>query len=665
MSRILLCLLLLAPTAAAADVQPAVLHSFDAAMGRPGETALADDGRVAWIVEGAEGHQLFVEGRRVAEAPGLEQPAWTRGGALVYWERTARGSRVHWGDHRGRLWDEIRTPDLAALSRANDPGSWGWMDRGGAQVVFAARDPKDPEQWVRLTRRPSQPGDPERRALPTTRVLRDDPDPGHTRIKALRYHLVNGHVPAYIGRSGKEECLVVGTREMACGSRVEMIAVAPRTQRVLVAWRERAGEDLFLSDGLETTGPWRRIDWASFSPDGLRYAVMVSDRDGDRIQTDQGTTSSLGRLAALAHLSDGALATLWFLDRRAVLLADQRVVLEEAAVTRFLRPPVGDPVPVVLDREGYRLGVEADAPRFRQIWGEGFLADGIAVAQVTPLEGGQGLLVGGATQVRGDAVTWFVPSAEGSRILSVLHDRETAAESVYLDGRKILSATEVSGLGFVGAGPAARTWVRGRLGDAECLWTSVVTEGLCCAAPLGWTGAPAAPVLLCDDVAGPLLLTPDGQEERVDALPGAFLVAGPDGRILWYLTRSGEDWRLHGADGRTAPLPGTPRMLLTGPEAGDHPRILIQGAEGSGWFSGGPGDRFRSEVAELPHEIPGLGPLYASRRAGVVQWIAPTFSTAEADGLGSAPHRSPGAISWWERRGARWLWVSLAYDVLN
>jgi hypothetical protein len=662
---VILILALLPPAVCVAEALPTVRYSFDAALGGPGETARSDDGRLAWIIEGTDGHQLFVDGARRAGAEAIEQPAWTLGGELVYWERSPRGSRIHWGDRRGRLWDEIRTPDLEALSRANDPANWAWMDRGGARVVFAARDPNAPEKWVRLTRRPSQPGELERRPLTTSRIRRDDPDPGRTRTMALRYHLLNRRVPVYIGRRGKEECFVVGTREMACGARIEMIAIAPRTGRLLAAWRERDGEDLYLSDGLGTTGPWRRIDWASFSGDGLRYAVMVADRDGDRIQTGQGSIGSLGRLAALAHLADGALATLWFLPDRAALLAGERVVMEGAVVTRFMRPPAGDPVPVVLDREGYRVGVAADAPRARQIWGEGFLADGRAVAQITPMAGGQGLLAGGTTLVQGDALTGFIASADGSRILSVLHDRESGTESVWLDGRKILAADEVTGFGFVGAGPAARTWVHGRRGTEQCLWTSLDPAGLCCPSILGWTGAPAAPLLLCDGPDGPTMVAAEGSAARVDALPRSLLVAGPDGRILWFVTRDGSAWWLHGADGRRAPLPGVPRMVLTGPDAMHHPRLLIDGDDGSGWFTGRTGDRFSAEIAEMPHEIPGLGSVYASRRGGAVRWIGPTFMTPEADGLGSAPRPSDAGLSWWERRGARWVWVDFAYDVLD
>ena len=662
-STILVAALLSTP--ARADITPTVRYSLDAEAGRPLETALAADGRVAWTTKGGAGHQLFIDGREVAAAKGIEQIQWTRGGDLAYCTASVRGLRIHWGDHEGRLWDEIRTPDLAALAQANDPAHWSWMDRGGASMAFAARDPRDPDSWVRLTRRPSQPVDLERRALTTTRTVRDDPDPAGSRTFANRYHLVAGHVPAYIGRRKTEECLVVGTREMACGVRIEMIAVAPGTERNLVAWRAREGGDLLLSDGLQTTGPWRRIDWASFSSDGLRYAVMVVDREGERIQTDRGTTLSIGRLAALAHLADGALAALWFLEDRAVLLADDRVVMEGAIVTRFLRPPSGDPVPVVRDDEGYRLGADPRATRARQIWGEGFLANGAHIAQMTPLDGGQGLIVGGALQMKGDALTWVLPSPSAARILTAVQDRETARSSVLLDGVLLREVDELTALGFVGDGAAARPWVQGRDQGNDCLWTSLFTEGLCCPSSLGWTGGPAAPVLLCADPAAPTVISADGVVEAVDSLPPAFVLVGRDGRVLWYATRSGNAWRLHGADGRTAPLPGEPLLLLPGPDAGDHPRLLLSTDAGKGWFSGNDDARFDAEVADMPHEIRGLGPVYAARSGGTVRWVGPAFVTTAADAFGSAPHLTRDGVSWWELRDGRWHWVTVSYDVLN
>ncbi|MFH1529132.1 MAG: hypothetical protein ABIK09_00180 [Pseudomonadota bacterium] len=666
MVRILLIALLVggvpAVPPARAD-QPVSRYAFEAALGRPVETATSSDGRIAWIVAGEAGHRLYVDGVVIEEAAGIEQVQWTRSGELTYWVRTARGARVIWGARRGRAWDAIRTPDLAVLGRADNPSSWSWSDRGGASMTFASRDPRDPTQWVRLTRRPSQPADLERSPLTTNRVLRGDPDPGASRSMALRYHLVAGRVPAYVALRGSEECLVVGAREMACGARIEMIASAPHTGRLLVAWREREGGDLSLSDGLETTGPWRRIDWVSFSADGLRYAVMVSDRAGDRIQTDHGTTGSLGRLAALAHLSDGALATLWFQGERTVLLADDRVIVEGGPVTRFLRPPSGDPIPIIRDPEGDRIGADADGPRFREIWGEGFLGDGRFTAQVTPLEGGQGVVAGASLLAKGDALTWFVPSADGTRVLSVFHDRATGREDVLLDGRVVFQTDEVTGLGFVGEGAVARSWVLGRGVGGECLWTSLAVAGLCCEAPLGWTGAPAAPVLVCNGSKGPSTITLEGEPTHVDVLPQEFTVVGPDGRILWYVTRNGALWQLHGADGRTEPIPGEPRLLLPGPDAEDHPRLLVQTAEGQGWFSGREGDRFLAEIAELPHEIDELGPVYAARSDGQVRWIAPSFVTAKVDALGSAPHPSSRGLSWWERRGDRWHWVTWLIDV--
>ncbi len=642
-----------------------VVHGFDAELGQPVETAQGPDGRLAWVVAGKDGHRLFVDGVLVETAVAIEHLAWTRGGELVYWLRSSRGSRMIWGERRGRAWDDIRTPDLAVVARAHEPSRWSWSDRGGASMAFAARDQRDPDRWVLLSRRPSQPEDIDRRPLATTRVVRDDVDPLISRTMALRYHLVAGRVPAYIGRSGTEECLVVGTREMACGVRIEMIASAPGTGRLLVAWREREGEDLYLSDGLETTGPWRRIDWVSFTGDGLRYAVMVSDQGGDRIQTNQGTTGGPGRLAALAHLSTGELASLWFSEKQAMLLAGERVLVASEQITRFLRPPNGDPAPIIRDRKGFRLGVDADAPRFRQIWGEGFLVDGRVSAQVTPLDGGQGLVIGDAVQAKGDALTWFVASKDGSRVLAVFHDHATGGESVFLDGEVVFGTDEVTGLGFVGVGAAARPWVRGYRGAEECLWTHLSGNGLCCEAPLGWTGAPAAPTLLCHGKDGPSTVSEPGEKEPVDAIPSEFLGVGKDGRIVWYVTRAETGWRLHGADGRAVALPGTPRLLLAGPEDGDHPRILLQTVDGQGWFCGRGGDRFSAEIAQMPHEIRELGPVYAARRDGQVHWVAPTFVTPGVDGLGSAPHSTVEGLSWWQRHGGRWQWVMYRYDVME
>ena len=266
-------------------------------------------------------------------------------------------------------------------------------------------------------------------------------------------------------------------------------------------------------------------------------------------------------------------------------------------------------------------------------------------------------------QACGDALTWFAASEDGTRVLAVTRSREEAGESVHLDGGVVLQLDEVTGLGFVGEGAAARPWIRGRREGRGCLWTEFPGEGLCCDAPVGWTGAPAAPVLLCDGPVGPYTISSDGEALRVDALPPEFIVTGADGRIVWYITRLGATWRLHGADGRVEPLPGSPALLLPGPEPGDRPRVLLGTADGQGWYTGRDGDRYTATSASMLHEIPGLGAVYAAHRGGRVCWVGPGFATPEVDALGSAPHRSSVGLSWWELHGERWVWVTVPYDV--
>ena len=657
-------LLLLATAPVRADDLPTSDGpDFDASAGRPGETAPGPGRGLAWVINGSEGGQeLYLNQQRLAVAEEIADLQWTRGGKLACWIRDRGRERVVLDGRAGESWDEIRTPDLAALARAAAPRSWSWADRGGAQVSFAARDPKDPAQWVRLTRRPSQPPDQERRALATSRIVRAEPDPRARSTVVRRFHLIAGHVPAYIGRRDREECFVVGTQEMACGHRIEMLAMAPRTGRVLVAWREHEGADLFLSDGLVTTGPWRRIDWVSFSQDGLHYALLVSDREGDRIQTDGRLTGRLGRLAALSHLSDGALAALWFLEDKGILLADDRVIEQARVLVRFLRPPAGDPIPILLDEGGVRVGSDPAGPRFRQVWAEGYLPDGRVIAQVTPEDGGQGLLVGDRLEARGDALTRFVASEDGSRVLIAVRNRSTGMEAVTLDGEVLWNVDEVTDLGFVGEGLAALPWVRHGSAGKECLRTTLLEEALCCEELLGWTGAPAAPVLLCMDGEGPSLVASDWTITRVEAMPPEFRSVGPDGRVVWFVTRDGNGWNLHGADGRTEVLPGNVLMMFSGAGLGDRPLILVQTSGGQGWYLGPSRGCFDAAVAEQPHELEGPGPVYRARTAGRQRWVTPRGATPAVDALGSAPYPVPGGFSWWERRGGRWHWTTCPYD---
>ena len=655
-------LLLLAAPVRADDLPTSDGPAFDVAAGRPGETAPGPGGDLAWVINGSEGQELHLNQQRLAIAEEISDLQWTRSGKLAYWIRDRGRERVVLDGRAGDSWDEIRTPNLAALARGGDPRHWNWVDRGGAQVSFAARDPKDPAQWVRLTRRPSQPPDQERRALSTTRIIRADPDPSAHSTVVRRFHLIAGRVPAYVGLRGREECFVVGTQEMACGHRIEMIAMAPRTGRVLVAWREREGADLLLSDGLVTTGPWRRIDWASFSPDGLHYALLVSDREGDRIQTDGRLTGRLGRLAALSHLANGALAALWFLKDRGILLADDRVIGEARVLVRFLRPPAGDPIPILLDEEGVRVGTDPAGPHFRQVWAEGFLPDGRVIAQVTPEDGGQGLLVGDRLEARGDALTCFVSSEDGSRVLVAVRNRSTGGEAVTLDGEALWDVDEVIDLGFVGEGLAALPWVRYRSADRECLRTTLAEEDLCCDELVGWTAAPAAPLVLCRDREGPSLVAADGTITRVEAMPPEFMSVGPDGRVVWFVTRDVNGWTLHGADGRTEVLPGTVLMMLSGPKLGDCPRLLVRTSGGQGWYLGPSQGCFDAALAEQPHELDDLGPVYRARNAGRQRWVTPKGATPAVDALGSAPYSVPGGFSWWERRGGRWHWTTCPCD---
>ncbi len=657
-----LLLLLAAAPVSAEDLPVLDGPAFDATAGRPGETAPDSGSGLAWVINGSGGQELHLNRQRLAIAEEIGDLQWTRSGKLAYWIRDRGRERVVLDGIAGDSWDEIRTPDLAALARTGDPRHWNWMDRGGAQVSFAARDPKDPAQWVRLTRRPSQPPDQERRVLSTSRIVRAEADPSAHATVVRRFYLIAGRVPAFVGRRGREECFVVGTQEMACGHRIEMIAMAPRTGRILVAWREREGADLFLSDGLVTTGPWRRIDWASFSPDGLHYALLVSDREGDRIQIDGRLTGRLGRLAALCHLADGALAALWFLEDRGILLADERLIDEAPVLVRFLRPPAGDPIPIILDKEGVRVGTDPAGPHFRQVWAEGFLPDGRVIAQVTPQEGGQGLLVEDRLEARGDALTSFVISEDGSRVLVGVWFRDTGAEAVVLDGEVLRAVERVTGLGFVGTGQAALPWIRQRSAGWECLRTTLIEETLCCKELVGWTGAPASPVLLCRDPEGPSLVVADGTINRVEAMPPEFMTVGPDGRVVWFVTRDVNGWTLHGADGRTEVLPGIVLMVLSGSRLGDRPRILVQTSEGQGWYFGPSPGFFDAALAEQPHELDDLGPVYRARNAGRQRWVTPKGATPAVDALGSAPYPVPGGFSWWERRGGRWHWATCPYD---
>jgi len=143
----------------------------------------------------------------------------------------------------------------------------------------------------------------------------------------------------------------------------------------------------------------------------------------------------------------------------------------------------------------------------------------------------------------------------------------------------------------------------------------------------------------------------------VDAIPPELLSRGPDGRVIWYVTLKRGRWRLHGADGRVEALPGIPSALVPGPAVGDRPRLLLRTAKGRGWYTGSGRDRLDAEVAEIPHKVPGIGPVYAARADGRVYWVHPGGATGSADALGSAPHPIPGGFAWWELRGGSWRWV--------
>jgi len=284
------------------------------------------------------------------------------------------------------------------------------------------------------------------------------------------------------------------------------------------------------------------------------------------------------------------------------------------------------------------------------------MTDGRLFARVDTADGRDGLLINDEIVVAGFSLAWFEVSEDGTRNLAVFSG--PGEEAVFLDGRPNRVVREVHALGFVGEGPAALPWIVGEdRNDRMCLWTGTAEEGLCCDGFLGWSAAPAAPLLLCAGGDRAALISRAAEPEEVDAIPTELISRGPDGRVIWYVTLGHGLWRLHGADGRVEALPGIPTALLRGPAVGDRPGLLLRTEKGRGWYTGSGRDRLDAEVAETPHEVAGIGRVYAARADGRVYWVYPGGATRPADAHGSAPHPVPGGFAWWELRGDRWRWV--------
>jgi hypothetical protein len=172
-------------------------------------------------------------------------------------------------------------------------------------------------------------------------------------------------------------------------------------------------------------------------------------------------------------------------------------------------------------------------------------------------------------------------------------------------------------------------------------------------------------VLLCQGPDGVFLRSGDRGDRGLDALPQELTVASPDGRLAWFMSRKGDRWTLHAADGREERVAAPPRWLASGPSVGDRPRVLLEGPDGLGWH-GVEGEPVSwHQAAFLPHEVPGLGPVFRVRDQGHEAWETPAGRTPWADALVSPPVPVPGGVGWWERHGALWHWAVYLYDVLD
>ncbi len=636
--------------AATAEVATTVLAELPETGDPVVETAVAADGAsVAFVTRGEDGDTLWFAGDRKANCEEIGHVSLTPDGP-VWWCRTGGEHTVYFGESSSGPFLDISMPNLDALAALAAPTPVEWGYRAGSRSVLAARDARG--EWQSYFRYSAAPSVQEKRGLPMTLSVASGPDASVQKARGIRYHLVAGRLPLFIGTSKREECIYLGSDAVGCGQQVAMLAWSAATQRL--AFAVTTSEGLMVYSGGQVWGPTRNLDWVAFSPDGTHLAFVIREGEQQALVVDDERKASFSVLESVVWTPDNRLVYLGHDDAGAHLVVDGQEVLLRDLVSAVYVSPTG-----AVSASGRHKGKSFVYPEvagledFDSLWGEGFLSGGGLYGLLRLAGGRQALLLAGRLSAPFDGLSRLTPSLDGRKLAAVASTPSGDRLLVDLEEQSAERAGRAEQLTWCGND---RVLVRERSGDQDCTFRSDDPKAAFCCARMVMVacGATGEPDTVCLDQ-GKYWLHKAGTKEGepYDEIPPHLIWQDLTGGTFDFAARRGADWFLV-TGGKERPAGGRP---LTIRPFLDSPWFLVSGAGGSRWMTrAGDGPWFAT--VSPPFDLAGMA-VYRGRSKGAEWWVLPSGQSAPAVELLSGPMAFDGGMAWWERAGGKRRLASL------
>jgi hypothetical protein len=605
-------------------------------------------GSIAWVLQTPDGARLYVDGEELAQEEDIDQIHLTSSGAATYWASNGEHQVVVYRGEKGPEFNDIHVPDLEVLAGLATPEPTEYSFLGGTRVAFAARDRNG--QWTALLRFPAAWQNQEKRPLPVTRLHYETPDPTSRTHRPLRYRLLRGKVPIYIGSREREECLVIGRQIAACGKQVSMMAVAPDLSQAAFGILTPQGIEFHSAFGV--IGPTSNVDWVSFSPDGNHLASIVRQGAQQALIVDGIQRSVHEAAAAAVWLPDNRLLTLEHNEAGSQIAVDGQPLLEKKLIERLFVSPDGRVLAVGKDDEGPFLDPLGRPGEFTSIWGEGFLSSGTFFGLLRLPGGKVSLLNGKEMTAPFSGISRVSPAPDGKHLVAV--GASVEGDAVLLDGEpwEALSG-RVERFAWCG-GDKLQVMVRGA--EFECLLSAGVEQECCprfVATGCDAAGRPAAVCLkesryIATLAGGPVAVPFEDVPLHLvfqDLATGALDFAG----------RVGDEWTLV-FSGQTTPAAGKPIQAHPGPGGAS---FMVQGSEGFRWVSAqGATEWFDAVSSPMDHNGHSF---FRARRKGQEAWADIQGTYGWHDAILSTLYTVDGGGFYWARDGERIHLDSLEY----
>ncbi|GEM_PF-6549653 len=559
-------------------------------------------------LESGESTRVFLDGAPLGEAPTVEQLHVKGPERWAYaW---SSGEERHLTSNQGSVgpFSSMVMPPVDVLQGYMKVGDEEWGYRGGSRVVMATRSGEG--GWVALLRFTASPRHQEVRPLSTVRQVALSPDPWTFSGAPVRFSWV-GDAPVAVVRKGAEECLVDGTRKVACGQKIAMFVVAPAGDRYAFTMLQRDGT-MQVHTPFGEVPVSGRLDWVSFDPTGEHLLMAFEEKgswtlwvDGKAHSTWDGVTTAFwtGPGQWAAAVSRGSVS----------LVVDSKGRETQASGTEGLGfSPAGIVEPLGVGPMGPFVGAKHLGGAAAAIWSFGYTRSGAPFGVVTLSDGaGQSFWFNGTLTQAFPLVRPMGLSPEGNSVAAV---GEKDGRATVLLGETTVGAASTDGavdsLVWCGSGPVLVT--QGPKG--ECAWDA--GGHLCCERVLGIGCTEGGVRLLCKGEDGAFWRSAGGSDSPTlgEVLP-QNVVRNRWGVIDVFAARLGAQWSLHTAQGEV-PLAGPVRQTLAG---SDGAWFLVAEGRTVRWWHGG-----RMEIGAIrikpPFELAGATLFWAYTEEGEV-WV--------------------------------------------